>query len=108
MIVAENNNVPNIRIWVEAIPYFVADQTAIEIEYWLFVERGNERPRHTTIRPGVIEAALKEKHGPCASAAADQYDWLANNYPEISGPIFKAHQQRTLANAPASGKINSI
>ncbi len=39
VIVAENNAIPKVNIWVDAVPMFNATQTAVEIEYQLVVGR---------------------------------------------------------------------
>jgi hypothetical protein len=87
VIVAESNSLKGANVWIDAVPMFNADQTAIYIEYQLVVERTRDQIRRATISPGVVERALATKADPIHAATFDQFAWLCKNCPEFDEAI---------------------
>ena len=95
MIVAENNSIAKVKLWIDAVPMFNANQTAVEIEYQLVVERAGKKPARTTVDEGVVKRALRQQKDVIVEAAVNQIGWLGKNCPEFDELMAKP----VLANA---------
>ena len=96
VIVAEAKTTEGTLVWIEAIPVFNAQQTVVELEFWMHAQKADQKSKHVSITPGVVEQALLAQTSPCAAAMLDQYGWLEQNFPEISSVIYKSHQSRLI------------
>ena len=109
MIVAENKNLRDYDVVVEAVASFNSDNTAVELEFWLFIEPrgggpgGNRKRQHAVLKPGVVEQALAQKKDVIAVAVTSEINWLRSDFPDISSQIEEACLQRTTPDAKNTG-----
>lgn len=104
MIVSECDSLPNVKLWIDVLPMFNSDQTAIYNEYQLVMVRGNGKPKRVSIDPGVVEKALKKKVCAIVAAAVNQCGWLQQHCPEFDAALSPFILQKSTPKARKSGK----
>ena len=101
VIVAECNSIPKVKLWIDAVPTFNAERTAIAIEYQLVVDYQGKSSR-TTVSDYVVNEALKNQEDVIIAAASSQYGWLRDNCPAFDEVIARHELNKEAKNPEKS------